>query len=78
MAARLEHRQVSVSSLCIAAGVPATTALRWINVLEKAGMLQRTADARDKRRMFVELTDSAADRFYAYISATRSKSLDIL
>lgn len=28
--ARVEHRRVSVTSLCIASGVPTTTALRWI------------------------------------------------
>jgi hypothetical protein len=29
-AARIDGRMVAVSSLCIAAAVPATTALRWI------------------------------------------------
>src|SRR3546814_5777917 len=31
-AARAEHNRVSVTSLCIASGVPLTTALRWIEI----------------------------------------------
>ena len=37
MAARLEQQRVEVSSLCIAAAVPPTTALRWIKALSDAG-----------------------------------------
>ena len=37
IAARLEHAQVSVSSLCIAASVPPTTALRWLRQLTDRG-----------------------------------------
>src|SRR5579863_9806562 len=40
-AARVEHSRVSVTSLCIASGVPPTTALRWIGQLTDAGLLQR-------------------------------------
>ena len=37
MAARIEKNRVAVSSLCIAAAVPATTALRWIKALTDRG-----------------------------------------
>ena len=37
LAARLERERVSVSSLCIAAAVPPTTALRWIRTLTDKG-----------------------------------------
>ena len=36
-AARAEHTRVSVTSLCIASGVPPTTALRWIGQMSDAG-----------------------------------------
>ena len=52
-------RRISVSSLCFASGVPQTTALRWIKVLEREGQIKRTPDPRDGRRYFVELTESA-------------------
>ena len=45
-----------VSSLCIAAETPATTALRRIGELEKAGLVERRPDPADKRRVFVALT----------------------
>jgi len=68
-AARIEGRSVAVSSLCIAAAVPATTGLRWIKLLTAAGWLQRVADPDDGRRVFIELTDRAAQAMFAYFNA---------
>jgi hypothetical protein len=68
-AARLEGRPVAVSSLCIAAAVPATTALRWIKQLTDAGLLHRVADPEDGRRVFIELTDRAARAMGEYFDA---------
>jgi hypothetical protein len=67
-AARAEHTRVSVTSLCIASGVPPTTALRWIGQMTDSGLLQRVEDEADRRRAFITLTDKAADamaRFFA-------------
>jgi DNA-binding MarR family transcriptional regulator len=69
MAARLERRQVAVSSLCIAAAVPPTTALRWIKLLTDQGLLVRIADPSDGRRVFIELADQAADGMMNYLAA---------
>lgn len=78
MAARLEDRQVAVSSLCIAAAVPPTTALRWIKTLTSEGVFARQSDPQDGRRVYVELTDSAAASFEAYLRAvSRTGSLVI-
>ena len=74
MAARLERRQVAVSSLCIAAAVPPTTALRWIKTLTEAGLFVRVADPQDGRRVYVELSDAAAANFQAYLGAVRRVS----
>jgi hypothetical protein len=67
MAARLEGQHVAVSSLCIAAAVPATTALRWIKVLTDQGLLLRVADPQDGRRIHIELSDQAAAALDAYL-----------
>jgi len=67
MAARLEGQHVAVSSLCIAAAVPATTALRWIKVLTEKGLLVRVADPQDGRRVHIELSDPAAAALDAYL-----------
>lgn len=60
-AARLEGKQVAVSSLCIAASVPTTTALRWIKTMIERGYFQRSPDPEDGRRAFISLTTPAAD-----------------
>lgn len=67
-AARLEGKQVSVSSLCIAADVPTTTALRWIKGMTDAGMLVRRSDPEDGRRSFIDLSDEAAEAMERYIA----------
>jgi DNA-binding MarR family transcriptional regulator len=65
-AARAEHRRVSVTSLCGAAAVPPTTALRWITMLAVRGLLQSSVDPNDKRRKFVTITDEVADAMARY------------
>jgi hypothetical protein len=67
-AARAEHSRVSVTSLCIASGVPPTTALRWIAQMTEAGLFQRVEDETDRRRAFIALTDRAADAMARYFA----------
>ncbi len=67
-AARAEHSRVSVTSLCIASGVPPTTALRWIGQMAETGLLQRVEDEADRRRAFITLTDKAADAMARYFA----------
>jgi hypothetical protein len=67
-AARLERQPVSVSSLCIAAAVPPTTALRWITTMHDAGLFGREADPSDKRRAHITLTQRAADGMRGYFA----------
>jgi DNA-binding MarR family transcriptional regulator len=63
----LEGRAVSVSSLCVAARVPPTTALRRIDDLLRAGWVRRTNDPSDRRRVLIELTGDASDRLDLYL-----------
>lgn len=65
-AARAEHARVSVTSLCIASGVPPTTALRWISQMVGAGLLERVEDETDRRRAFIALSDKAAEAMARY------------
>lgn len=71
LAARLEHERVSVSSLCIAAAVPPTTALRWIRTLTEQGLVERQNDPRDGRRVFISLTEEAAHGLTRWFGASR-------
>lgn len=53
----LEGARIQVSSVCLDAGVPSTTILRWLSRLEGDGLIYRAADNIDGRRRFVRLTD---------------------
>lgn len=76
-AAHLERADVSVSSLCIAAAVPPTTALRWITRMSHAGILERRPDPFDRRRAFMGLTKSALDGMRSYVGAARAMGLPL-
>jgi Winged helix DNA-binding domain len=69
MAARVERQRVAVSSLCIAAAVPPTTALRWIKTLCDQGLFVRVADPEDGRRVFIELSAETAAMMEAYLKS---------
>lgn len=58
--AEREGRDTSISSLCIAASVPGTTALRWIETLERFSLLYKRNDPHDGRRIYVSLTEKGS------------------
>ena len=68
-AAEREGARVSVSSLCIAAAVAPTTALRWLNRLVGEGLLERHPDPQDKRRAFVALSARGSGAMRGYLAA---------
>lgn len=74
-AARAEHKRVSVTSLCIASGVPPTTALRWITQMTNAGLFCRAEDATDRRRAFITLSDTATEAMARYFAEVGSDLL---
>ena len=72
LAAEIAQHRVPVSSLCIAAAVPATTALRWIKTMTDTGLFVRRADPHDGRRVFIELAPDASAgmrRYFAEVGA---------
>ncbi|MEO1044419.1 MAG: hypothetical protein AAFX04_03145 [Pseudomonadota bacterium] len=69
-AAYLEKLAVSVSSLCIAAAVPPTTALRWVKLMTRSGLLERRPDPDDRRRVHVVLSADALGAMQGYFSRT--------
>jgi len=66
--AELAQLRVPVSSLCIAAAVPATTALRWLKTMVTEGIFLRRADPHDGRRVFVELAPDASRTLRRYFA----------
>ncbi len=74
-AAHAEHGRVSVTSLCIASGVPATTALRWIRQMTDSGLFERVEDSADRRRAFITLSDRSVDAMVRYFAEVAKPAL---
>ncbi|HST35177.1 MAG TPA: winged helix DNA-binding protein [Allosphingosinicella sp.] len=77
-AARMEGKQVSISSACAAASVPPTTALRWVERLEKMGLAERAGDPKDGRRIYIALSDTAASKMKGFFARARASLNDPL
>lgn len=58
----LDARPTSVSSACLAADVPTTTALRCLDRLDRAGLIRRRPSSIDQRVRYVELTEAGLVR----------------
>gem|GEM_PF-1746267 len=71
-AARLEGRRIAQTRLGSAAGVPHATAIRIIQALQDEGMVASAGDPADRRLTLLALTDEAAARMEAYLTATLS------
>lgn len=56
--ARETGRTISVTSAAIGAACPMTTALRWLQLLEQMGLLERRQDENDRRRAMISLTEN--------------------
>ena len=64
-----EGRRISISSCCIAASVPPTTALRWIGMLKKRNLIRETVDPADGRRKWLSLTPDVHNAMRDYVNA---------
>ncbi|HEY6642736.1 response regulator [Povalibacter sp.] len=67
MRARLTGQRVAVTALCQASRVPFTTALRRIEDLVEAGLAVRLLDPSDRRRSYIELTDTGHRKMRRYL-----------
>lgn len=70
-AAIMESRgkQVSVTSACLAADVPSTTALRYVSALEERDFLTRESDPFDNRKKYLRLTPKGKRLLKQYVDA---------
>jgi len=73
-AAHENGRKMSVSLLCIASGVPLTTALRQLQRLEDYGLVTRLGDSSDQRRCLVIPTAKAMDGVESVAAALLEQS----
>ena len=75
--AKCDGRLISVSSLCIASGVPQSTAHRWIQALVDEMAVRRRADPVDRRRIFVAIADEAFEALAAELLRHRDRMAQI-
>lgn len=61
-------RRVSITSACIGSHVAPTTALRWLQMLEDQGMIERHNDLLDARRSFVTLTIEGYSKMTTFLA----------
>lgn len=69
-AASAERKSVSVTSACVAAAVPVTTAQRWLRDLERRGLVERSHDNGDRRRVLVRISSAGSDAIAKWLTAT--------
>lgn len=60
-------RSISVTSLCLASGASTTTALRRIDDLQEAGLLERVPDPADRRRILVTMTMKGREKMEMFV-----------
>jgi DNA-binding transcriptional ArsR family regulator len=67
-------RKITVKSVCLAANVPATTALRHLRWLEEQGLVNRLSHPRDGRATHVQLSSDGWIAMNAYLEAIAPSS----
>lgn len=65
--AQIQGRRVSVTSACLAACVPVSTALRYVGLLEESGLVCRRPDERDGRRSHLVLTNRGVEAMSVFL-----------
>ena len=65
----IEGRKISVTSACLASGVPITTALRWISLLERDGVIEKESDSKDRRRTFLRISKAGFESTFRYFKS---------
>lgn len=66
-----EKKSVSASSVCIASGVPMSTAMRWINEMVEVKLIERWIDPSDGRRNLVQIAPATRTAMLRYIAALK-------
>jgi DNA-binding MarR family transcriptional regulator len=64
---------MSVTRLTRKSGIPATTVLRFLRSLGDAGLVKRTNDPTDARRVFVALTAQGMEAMNSFFEASGSR-----
>jgi DNA-binding MarR family transcriptional regulator len=67
--AELERRKLPASELYAMVGGAPTTAIRWTVRLIEEGLVRKFSDPTDRRKIYLQLTDSGSASMQAYLAA---------
>jgi DNA-binding MarR family transcriptional regulator len=73
-AAKLAGRCLSLADLCILSRVPTSTALRWVELLERNGWVTRKTSSNDGARCLVMLSSKALAAMEQFFSQPTARS----
>ena len=59
--------RMTVTEVCFESRVPQTTALRWLEHMESAGMAERRPNALDRRTALISITNTGLATMTAYL-----------
>ena len=74
-AAELDQERMSITKLTRRSGIAATTVLRCIATLAQAGLVRRSDDPMDARRVCVALTLSGVEALNAFFAASGARAV---
>ena len=66
-----------VKSVCLASGVPYSTAWRWLRALERDELVRFGTDSKDLRRVVVRITEAGYRRMYEYFQVLAREFLPV-
>lgn len=75
--ALLDEEPLLVSTICRDSVVPATTALRWINILEQEGLLVRRHDPGGERPWCLEMSATGRQAMEQYLASVSHSILPL-
>ena len=69
------QRRIQTSAIGASASIPLTTTLRWLNILSANGLIERTNDRLDCRRVLVSMSEQGASAMAQYIRSLQESRL---
>lgn len=71
--ARGRGYRLKISDACFESRVPASTALRWLDFLERSDLVERQESPLDRRTVLLDLSTKAVGRMNDYLSSVSSQ-----
>ena len=74
---QIKGHRLCASDICAGSGVPPTTVLRWLAILDSVGLIERARDPADRRRIIVTLTLQGQRKMEQVLAASKRIAVDL-